>query len=90
MSTVPVCLWSGLWKQTAALEIFLEGAGVEGIQISTFSRHLDFKIIISELPICILLIISINKDKSLSPTLRCNYNIPLICTKSTNRILFNT
>lgn len=68
----------------------LEGTGVEGIQIFPFNAHLDFRIIISELPIRILLIISLNKDKSLSPILRCNYNILLIFTKSTNRILFNT
>lgn len=78
-STVPVI--------ELLLQTFLEGTGTEAIQIFILSRHLYFRIIISELAICILLIISLIKDKSLSPILRCNYNIPLISTKSINRIL---
>lgn len=66
---------------------FLEGTKAEGIPVFTWSWQLYFRIIISELAICILSVISLIKDKSLSPILRSNYNIPLISTKSINRIL---
>lgn len=85
-SAIPACLWNDLCKWTAIPDLSGRKWSRSYPNLH-LSRHLYFRIIINELAICILLIISLIKDKSLSPILRCNYNIPLISTKSINRIL---